>query len=301
MIDRKGILAFLLITFGITYFLEGILILSGVRIGLTPAPIMQFTVMGAMWVPAIATLIVTRFITHEKLSTTGLRFGPSWKPYAFTALIIPLTFALTYAVTWLLGLGSPDWQLKSFLALMASTGADMSTAPDPTLLLVGLLAISLFAAPFFNNILGFGEEWGWRGYLLPRLMPLGKPKAYLLLGLIWGLWHAPLVAVGFNYPGYPLLGILMMIGLTTAISLYINELTLRYKSAILAGWAHGVFNSQSYGIWRMLLFSNTHPILGGITGLVGIAILALVGFATIQWAKRSVPRGMVMLAGMGSK
>ncbi len=294
MVDRKGIFSFLMITFGITYLLEGILILSGVRIGLTPAPIMQFTVMVAMWVPAAATVITTRFITHEKLSTTGLRFGPSWKPYAVTALVIPLTFVLTYAVTWLLGLGSPDWQLKTFYALIAETGADMSTAPDASLLLGGLLMMSLFIAPFFNSIWGFGEEWGWRGYLLPRLLPLGKLKAYLLIGAIWGLWHAPLVVVGFNYPGYPVLGILMMIGLTTALSLYLNELTLRYKSSILAGWIHGVFNSQAYGVWRMLLFANTQPILGGITGLVGIVILALVGFVTIQWAKRTEPAARTM-------
>lgn len=299
MIDRKGIFSFLLITFVVTYVLEGILILSGVRIGLTPAPIMQFTVMIAMWVPAAAALITTRFITHEKLSTTGLRFGPSWKPYAFTAVVIPLAFALTYAVTWLLGLGSPDWQLKEFYALIASTGADMSTAPDPALLLGGLLAMSLVAAPIFNSILGFGEEWGWRGYLLPRLMPLGKLKAYVLIGIIWGLWHAPLVAIGFNYPGYPVLGILMMVALTTAIGLYINELALRYQSAILAGWVHGVFNSQAYGIWRMLLFANTQPILGGITGLVGIVILTLLGFATIYWAERSAPNGEAVTAASG--
>jgi uncharacterized protein len=296
MIDRKGIFSFLLITFGITYLLEGILILSGVRIGLMPAPVLQYTVMIAMWVPAAATLITTRFITHEKLSSTGLRFGPSWKPYAVTALVIPLTFALTYAITWLLGLASPDWQLKEFFALIATTGADMSTAPDPRLLLGGLLAMSLIVAPFFNSIWGFGEEWGWRGYLLPRLMPLGKAKAYLLIGIIWGLWHAPLIAIGFNYPGYPVLGILMMIGMTTAIGLYINELALRYKSAILAGWVHGVFNSQAYGIWRMLLFANTHPILGGITGLVGLVVLTLVGFATIRWAKRTPPASTPLVA-----
>lgn len=287
MIDRKGIFWFLLITFGITYLLEGILALSGVRIGQVPAPVLQYTVMAAMWVPAAATLIVTRFITREPLSTTGLRFGPSWKPYAVTAALIPLVFALVYALTWALGLGSPDWQLTAFFQLVAGSGADMSAAPAPGLLLAGLGAASLFVAPFFNAIFGFGEEWGWRGYLLPRLMPLGKPKAYLLLGLIWGLWHAPLILMGFNYPGYPLLGILMMVGLTTALGIFMNELTLRYDSAILAGWMHGVFNSQAYGIWRMLLFPNTHPILGGIAGLVGIGVLGLVGLAAVWWARRA--------------
>jgi hypothetical protein len=289
MIDRKGIFSFLLITFGVTYLLEGLLILSGFRVTQTTAAVVQYVVMIAMWVPAAAALFTIRFITHEKVNSTGFRFGDSWKPYAATALIIPLSFLLVYLLTWALGLGQPDWQLTSFYSTIASTGVDMSTAPPPSLLLTALFLGSLFLSPFVNSILGLGEEWGWRGYLLPRLMPLGKWKAYLLLGVIWGLWHAPLILIGFNYPGHPVLGIFMMILFTTTIGIYINELTLHYKSAILAGWIHGVFNSQGYGIWRMLLFANTDPILGGITGVAGILVLFLLGLVTVQWFKRVPP------------
>ena len=251
MLNRKGIISFLLITFGITYLIEGILILSGFRVTLVPAVVGQYTIMIAMWVPALATFITTRFITKEKLSSTLFSFGPSIKPYLLSALVIPVVFIVTYLLTWALGLGKPDWQLTSFFELITSTGADMSTAPSPSLILMLLFVISVFAAPFINSIAAFGEEWGWRGYLLPRLMPLGKWKAYLLVGVIWGLWHAPLVAIGFNYPGMPVLGILMMALLTTALGIFINEMTLHYQSAVLAGWIHGVFNSQAYGIWRM--------------------------------------------------
>ncbi len=158
----------------------------------------------------------------------------------------------------------------------------MSTAPTPGLLLGGILFASLFISPWFNSFIAFGEEWGWRGFLLPHLMPLGKWKAYSLLGVIWGLWHAPMIAIGFNYPGTPVLGILMMVLLTTALGIFVNEMTLHYQSAILAGWIHGVFNSQAYGIWRMLLFAGTNPVLGGITGLVGIAVISFLGLVTMR-------------------
>ena len=156
MIDRKGIFSFLLITFGVTYLLEGILILSGFRVTHIPAAGWQFVVMIAMWVPAVATLITIRFITHEKVSSTGLRFGPSWKPYAVSALIITLSFILIYLLTWVLGLGRPDWQLTSFYSMIAATGVDMSTAPSPTLLLMALFFTSLTINPFLNSILGMG-------------------------------------------------------------------------------------------------------------------------------------------------
>jgi hypothetical protein len=49
---------------------------------------------------ALATFITTRFITKEKLSSTLLSFGPSIKPYLFTALAVPFAFIITYLLTW---------------------------------------------------------------------------------------------------------------------------------------------------------------------------------------------------------
>jgi len=85
---------------------------------------------------------------------------------------------------------------------------------------------------------------------------------------------------GFNYPGFPVLGVFAMIGMTTAFGIYINEMTLRYRSSILAAWIHGAFNGQFYGVWR-ILFSAVHPLWGGITGLVGILVWATVGMVVV--------------------
>lgn len=279
-VDRKGIFSFLLITFGITYTIEIALALAGFRWEGIPPILGQYVIAGVMWVPALATVLTIKLVTKEGFAITNLRFGPL-KPYLYEALVIPLVFAVTYGLTWLLGLGSPDWQLSELFKLAESSGADMTTAPAPSTLLIGIFFASLIVGPTINGVFGFGEEFGWRGYLLPKLMPLGKPKAYTLLGVIWGLWHAPLILLGFNYPGYPLLGVLWMCGMTTALGIFLNEMTLRYKSSILAGSLHGAFNGQGYGIWRQL-FPTANPLLGGITGLVGIGVLLLFGIWTVR-------------------
>jgi len=228
-----------------------------------------------MWVPTVATVLTIKLVTHEGFAITNLRIG-ALKPYLISALVVPACFMITYILTWLLGLGQPDWQLAELRTLMTSSGADVSTMPPSTVILPVVFLASLFLGPTINGIFGFGEEFGWRGYLLPKLLPLGKLKAYTILGMIWGLWHAPLIVVGFNFPGYPFLGIVGMVLMTTTIGIYINELTVRNRSSVLAGWIHGAFNGQVYGIWR-ILFPNVNPLVGGFTGVVGATVWLILG------------------------
>ena len=275
-LDLKGIFSFLSITFVVTYAIEGGLILSGFRITQFPAFYGQLTIAAVMWVPALAAILTIKFITREGFAIVNFRLG-SWKPYLLSGLLVPLCFVLAYGLTWLLGLGQPDWELRQFQAAIQSvSGTDLSPMPSPAFLLPALFMATLVTTPVFNGLFGFGEELGWRGYLLPKLMVLGKLKAYLLLGVVWGVWHLPLILIGFTYPGQPLLGTLTFIALTTTFGIYINELTLRHRSSILAGWVHGVFNSQKLGVWT-LIFPSVNPLVGGFAGIVGIMIWLSLG------------------------
>jgi hypothetical protein len=67
-----------------------------------------------------------------------------------------------------------------------------------------------------------------------------------------------------------------MMVMTTTIGIYINELTLQNRSSILAGWIHGAFNGQAYGIWR-ILFPNVNPLIGGFTGIIGSTVWLILG------------------------
>ena len=289
-LDRRGIFSFLSITFFITYAIEGALILSGFRITRLPAMYGQLVVAAVMWVPALATVLTIRFITREGFAIVNFRFG-SWKPYVASGLIVPLCFVLIYGLTWLLGLGEPHWELDQYMAtLRQAGGANIPHMPSPAIILPAMYMATLVMAPFLNGLFGFGEELGWRGYLLPKLMVLGKPRAYVLLGIVWGLWHLPLILIGFTYPGHPVLGVVAFVAVTITLGIYINELTLRHRSSILAGWVHGVFNSQKLGVWAML-FPTVNPLIGGFAGIVGIVVWLLLGLWEMRRPRRTLFEG----------
>lgn len=271
--DIRSVLWFIILTFAITFGVEFALIADGLRFdgnAVQSSPTLWLLV--TMWIPGLVGLFVARFIegnTFRGLATSlSLRLG-STGPYFLTIIIAPMVFAAMYLLTWGLGLSDFD-PTMSRLAQMG--GRDISQESIFQI----MLPLSILLGPLINFAFGLGEEIGWRGFLLPRLMPLGKTRAYAILGLTWGLWHAPLILAGFNYPGYPVGGIAMMCLLTTAFGMFLNEMTLHYRSAILAAFIHGAANAQGYGIW-MWIFPDANPILGGGTGLTAVFVWLLAG------------------------
>jgi hypothetical protein len=284
-IDAKGVAAYLAIVFGITWTVEGALIACGVRFNdphlLSPA----IAAVGAvMFAPAIGAFVTMKWISREGFAIARIRFG-SWRPYLGAALVIPAAYVAIYGLTWLLGIASPDWEMRAFKAFMVASGADSAKAPAPSVL-PWVYVFTLVLSPILNMPACYGEELGWRGYLLPKLMPLGKLRAYLLTGFVWGLWHAPLVVVGFGYPGRnPVVAALMFIALISAFNIYICEMTVRHRSSILAGWIHAVFNAQAYGVLYVLLW-DVDPVLGGKTGLIAVAVWSVVGWLALRWVRQ---------------
>jgi membrane protease YdiL (CAAX protease family) len=127
-----------------------------------------------MFGPLVAAVVMRLWISREGLrGSLGLR--RPWRQYAI-ALVAPIAFVVVVAAAIVLtGLG----HLKP-------------PAEPLTIAVVPLLALLLV----LETVLGFGEEYGWRGYLLPKLMPLGEIPATLVLGLIWWPWHLPVLITG---------------------------------------------------------------------------------------------------------
>lgn len=199
-----------------------------------------------MFTPAIAN-VLTRLITKEgfKNSYLSLNFKGKARYYVASVLVKLVEAAVMVGLVWIVyfkgvdAFFASDYLSERFAALVMQIG----------------FSIVLFLP-------GFGEEFGWRAYLMPKLMRLcGKPLAMVVGGVIWGLWHAPLTVTGHNfgvdYPGFPWFGILMMCLMCTLINPFFTLLTERTKSVYPAAFAHMVNNNLSFAIVLSLFGSET--------------------------------------------
>lgn len=268
-VDKKGIAWFLGITFSLTILVTIILWLKGFSLTGKPSIVVQLTLASVMFIPAIASIIVRKLITKENFKDAGLKFG-NWKLYIHTYILIPSLFILAFILTAIL-ISKPDLSLTIFAEQLG-----INIPLPPWQMILGIVFGSLTFGPIINTIFSFGEELGWRGYLLPKLLPLGKVKALFISGVIWGLWHTPfIILLGMHYGEQRILGVLIFTVMVMLLGVYIGYLRIISGSVILASFAHGIFNSQFYGVW-MAIFPNVNPILGGMSGLTGILMLSIV-------------------------
>lgn len=284
MIERKSLISFLLVSFGLAW----LFFLLPLAFGNPGTPTYQTTVMIcwslAMWAPGIASIITTRFINKQPLSTLNMRhFGP-WRIYVLAWLVPPLLAIVTGMLTLLLGAGKLDLSF-SFIreTLKAAPG---ETNLSPSTIVAIQIALAFTFAPLFNTVFAMGEELGWRGFLLPKLMPLGQWKAILISSAIWGLWHAPAVVQGLNYPGYPVLGIAMMIVWCMLIGVGISWVYLKTQSPWAPALAHGSLNA-TVGI-PMLFLKDVNIVIGGsLTSVIGW--IGLAGLVVWMFVRRQIP------------
>jgi membrane protease YdiL (CAAX protease family) len=131
----------------------------------------------------------------------------------------------------------------------------------------------LIAGITVNAIAGFGEEIGWRGFLLKEFREMHFLKSSLIIGFIWGIWHAPLILMGHNYPQHPKIGVLMMIAWCILLTPIFQFITIKSKSVIAAAIAHGTLNAVA-GI-AIITINGGNDLTVGVTGLTGFITLLI--------------------------
>lgn len=240
-----------------------------------------------MTTPTIAALVVVFLVERprRKAQTLGLwPLTPVRRLLGYSALGILGSIALVLAalpVGALLGVYPADFVHFSAFRELLDRQAGAGGLPVSTGTIVAVQLATLPVAALINLVPALGEELGWRGWLLPRLMPLGTVPALLITGVIWGVWHAPLILLGYNYPDAPgWLGVAAMVGTCTVVGALFGWLRLRSGSVWPAALAHAAFNGAA---GTSLLFARTGEqidttratILGWSGWIVPLAVVVL--------------------------
>ncbi len=221
-------------------------------------------------------LVGLRFLGgRESFARAGLGFGRPihWLLFGTGyALFLGLEASLNMAF----GLGSRPDSAK----LAAESGMSVEA-----LIVVGLLGVIADAA-FFSIAIYFGEEYGWRGFLQGELTKLGRVRGVFLVGVIWGLWHAPLIAMGYNYPGHPVEGIFLMTTFCVLLAFVLGYTVLKTGSIWVAALVHGL-NNGLLAFLSTTIYRPSDPAYqfqaGGIYGLALLAVVVLLILRDSTW------------------
>ena len=140
------------------------------------------------------------------------------------------------------------------------------------------------AGATINAVAAFGEELGWRGLLQREWARWGFWKSSLCIGMIWGVWHAPFILHGYNYPGHPVAGIVAMTAWAMLFSPLIAYVRIRSGTVIAAAIMHGAVNGTA--IAPALVISGGDSLRVGVMGIPGMVTLALLNLGLL-WLEKT--------------
>mgnify|MGYP001827892629 CR=1 FL=1 len=287
-IDTRRVAIYLLVAFGFSWTIALLIYLTGGIAGSQPVaegfPITWALLLLTLYMlgPAIGN-VVARLLTREGTADLWLRpkFRKGWPYWLVTWLLTPLMVIAGGVLYFLL--------FPEALNTAALRGEGMPGLPDtpvaPQLFILANILAAILISPLLNALPILGEEFGWRAYLQPKLLPLGERRMYLLVGLIWGVWHWPVIWMGYNYPGYAIWGSMAMVWFTFVLGIFLGWATLRAGSVWPAVIGHGALNGMA-NIWLLFLAAETNPLLGpAVVGVIG-SIFFSVAALLIFWKAR---------------
>lgn len=282
-IESNRVWLYLLFAFGIAWAIDLVIYMRGGLMNPKSVSLARALLVVSMTAPALAN-ILTRRITGEGWKDLFLqpRFKQSKRYWLLAWLGTPLLVLLGMVIYYVLLPKYFDSTLSAESKLLAQLAQRTGKALPitPVMLFVIQITQAILIAPFINGLAAFGEEFGWRTYLLPKLMPLGGRKAMLIMGLIWGVWHWPVIFMGYefglSYPGFPWLGPIAMLWFTFVVGTFLGWLTLKAGSVWPAALAHGSINS--IGVIALFL-AKGQP--NQLLGPAGVGLLASLPFTLL--------------------
>ncbi|MFF1538494.1 CPBP family intramembrane glutamic endopeptidase [Microbacterium sp. NPDC058269] len=247
-------------------------------------PISVFLLPVMMFTPAVAAL-VAMFVMRVPAPGHRARFLGLWplRPAKRVVWLIvagwlvpPLLVGLGVLMSAALGFVQLDLTFAAFAAELERAVPAGAPLPPVEIIVFAQLAM-IPVGGLLNSLFAFGEELGWRGWLLPALRPLGTWPALILSGVIWGLWHSPIILLGYNFGRTDITGVLFMVGGCVAWGILLGWLRLRSASVWPAVIAHGSLNAAA---GMIVIFAAAQPDLA-LAGPLGVAAWIVVALVVI--------------------
>jgi membrane protease YdiL (CAAX protease family) len=293
----KKVGLFIGVTFALSWFIAILFFALGGKWN-TPTSM----IIGAMlmFMPMASAILVQKFIYKEPLKPLGISF--KLNRWWLAAWLLPLLIAFaTIGVSLLIPGISFSMEMTGFFERFEGIippeqlqqMKDQMIASPIHIFWIALIQV-LFAGITINAVAGFGEELGWRGFLLREFRHTGFWKSSAIIGLIWGIWHAPIILQGHNYPQHPIEGVFMMIILCLLLSPIFSYIRLRSKSVIAAAIIHGSLNATT-GLAIMVIEGGNDLIIG-VTGAAGFIVLLIVNLCIFFFDRsiRGRPLNVIM-------
>jgi membrane protease YdiL (CAAX protease family) len=225
-----------------------------------------------MWSVAAAS-VICRIALKEGFRDVSFRFGGRRSLlYVVAGVLLPIAVGfVAFGIAWGTGLatfvGTPGAFLTSLL--VAAT--------------VGTVGSAVSAA---------GEEIGWRGYMLTRLIDAGVPAPVIVSGLIWGLWHVPLIAAGIIYGAHPSTALAVVVFMVSATSAGVVIARFRLETGSI--WPpiafHAAYNSVIQTAFTPATAGRDAPLWVGEEAGILVAVALVVAAVLFSLGRRRMLR-----------
>ncbi len=264
---KKGILVYCLAALLLMLAVVMIMRLAGIEMGSGIGPVV---IIAAMWIPALARLIVVR--TVDRGWQAPLPLGRWGRPRA-AVVLVPLGFVLgiyaaAYTLAWIFGAEqqAPVWSGAGSIAINVAMNSIIGT-------LLGMIG-------------AMGEELGWRGYMQPRLDQAGVRGSLLIVIVVETLFHIPIIVLaGYLGGDSAAVTIALFFGLKLGATPLWTWCTYRFGSIWLAAWFHSIHNTLSQGIFPKVFGAGSEQVLGE-SGILPVAVYIVVA-VTVFYASHA--------------
>lgn len=284
----RAVAVYALLACGLAWLVQLPIWLSGEGLA---SPLFLPLTAAMMMTPAISALIVTFTMVRPVHTARYLGLTP-FRPVLRSVLLIlawPLIWLAigfaAFGLALVLGWAEADWSLAGVTSIVPDMSAEQAVLVSFAVLPINVL---------ISSIPAFGEELGWRGFLTTALAPLGFWRSALLGGLIWGVWHAPVILLGYNFARPDGWGLLLMCGFTITVGVLLQWSRYWTRNVWVAAVGHGALNASAplTLTWLSTSSDAAFATVLGVPGWIAMGVVVAIMVAAGLFGRR-LPRPLV--------